>query len=315
MLKNALHKQLLSVVQRLAVISRVMKHGSSVYFLLCQFYGPLGVRMFLSHRSVFNVPSGCLRWPETNDGVQGQIPELRGSARPRPSERAVWILSTHRPEVLQVHGSSPAACHSNDSLDSSCWPLQPWPFIRAARERERERDKMSECDRERMEQLMAVSLAHTTAFCCSYTLRPLCYQCEDAHPPGAAHGTCEVHTHSIIWTACVSLSIQQDAGTIYTHTHTHTHTHLLVGSKKQTRFDLSGASHAEGHRLAEGKCNLNKYTYMWPILVWKLHIGAGCLLWFAFFVFPHIQSRISGLIKGVLKTVNWTGILSFRAQP
>ncbi len=139
MLKNALHKQLLSVVQRLAVISRVMKHGSSVYFLLCQFYGPLGVRMFLSHRSVFNVPSGCLRWPETNDGVQGQIPELRGSARPRPSERAVWILSTHRPEVLQVHGSSPAACHSNDSLDSSCWPLQPWPFIRAARERERER--------------------------------------------------------------------------------------------------------------------------------------------------------------------------------
>ncbi len=116
-----------------------MEQGSSVSFLLCQFYGPLGVRMLLSHRSVFNVPSGCLGWPETNEGVQGQIPELLCSARPRPSERTVWVLSTHRPEVLRVHGSSPAACHSNDSLDSSCWPLQPWPFIRAAREGERER--------------------------------------------------------------------------------------------------------------------------------------------------------------------------------
>lgn len=37
---------------------------------------------------------------------------------------------------------------------------------------------MSECDRERMEQLTAV------AFCRSYTLRPLCYQCEDARPLG-----------------------------------------------------------------------------------------------------------------------------------
>lgn len=114
---NALHKQLLSVVQMLAVISSVMELGLP---LCVSSMGRGGVRMLLSHRSVFNVPSGCLEWPETNDGVQGQIPELLGSARPRSSERAVWVLSTHGPKVLRVQGSSPAACHSNDSLDSGC---------------------------------------------------------------------------------------------------------------------------------------------------------------------------------------------------
>lgn len=248
---NALHKQLLSVVQRLAVISSVMEQGlfSCVSVQWAMGWGG----GLLSHRSVFNVPSGCLEWAETNDGVQDQIPELLGSARPWSSERSVWVLSTHGPKVLWVQGSSPAACHSNDSLDSSCWPLQPRPFIRAAREGERETKWVSVTEKEWSSLRQSLSAAVTLFVLFAISVRMLA-------PWGCPRSLWSSHTLHYLNGVCVP---EHSAGR---RNHLNTHTPAGRQQKPDTFFFyLSGASHAEGLRLAEGKCKLNKYTYVWPI--------------------------------------------------
>lgn len=134
---------------------------------------------------------------------------------------------------------------TNGSLDSCCWPLQPWSSIRAEWER-------ISCPRRLNIPPLSSFYSEAVLALCTITGLPGLW------PHGAARGACDVHAHSIIWAVSVYIYVCMLFPVCPAGCHSHLSTHTPAGLwPDKTHVYLSAASVAGGHGLVV-KRRLNK---------------------------------------------------------